>query len=259
MCAGASLGRWCSRSLATRRRSRRIWSRVLITWWVFEDAKKKGMGMIFSVSNWEQFQHYKDRNPPWIKLHYELLTSKTWVMLDDASRVLAIAIMLVASRNQGEIDGSEAGLSYIQRVAYLSAKPNLKPLIDSGFLRKNADASSLLAGSSGLHTSARTETETETEGEGEKYICPEPPEGAPGRIPEPDSPVVHLLECTDGQFAVRADDVEKWHRAFPGVDIPQTLIEMDVWCDAHSSRRKTLRGAKKFIVGWLNREQNGGR
>lgn len=27
----------------------------------------------FKVRNWEQFQHYKDRNPPWIKLHFALL------------------------------------------------------------------------------------------------------------------------------------------------------------------------------------------
>jgi hypothetical protein len=25
------------------------------------------------VKNWSEFQHYKDRNPPWIKLHRTLL------------------------------------------------------------------------------------------------------------------------------------------------------------------------------------------
>ena len=42
----------------------------------------------YRVKNWERFQHYKDRNPPWIKLHYEIMTSADWVMLADASKLL---------------------------------------------------------------------------------------------------------------------------------------------------------------------------
>lgn len=113
--------------------------------------------MIYTIRNWREFQHYKDRNPPWIKLHYALLSSQDWVMLNDASRVLAVACMLLASRSDGQIDGSEAGLAYLQRVAYLNKKPELKPLIDCGFLEC---ASNLLS-------NARPETEvqdlTETE------------------------------------------------------------------------------------------------
>jgi hypothetical protein len=106
----------------------------------------------YTVRNWDQFQHYKDRNPPWIKLHFALLSSEDWVMWDDASRVLAIACMLIASRNEGKVDGSERGLAYLQRVAYLNKKPNLKPLIECGFLEcasgSLADASEMLADAS---------------------------------------------------------------------------------------------------------------
>ena len=55
----------------------------------------------FKVKNWEQFQHYKDRNPPWIKMHFAVLASEDWVLLDDSSRVLMVACMLVASRMRG--------------------------------------------------------------------------------------------------------------------------------------------------------------
>jgi hypothetical protein len=85
----------------------------------------------YRVKNWRQFQHYKDRNPPWIKLHFALLASEDWVSLDDASRVLAIACMLIASRNGGVIPENPA---YIKRVAYLNKVPNFKPLIECGFL-----------------------------------------------------------------------------------------------------------------------------
>ena len=117
--------------------------------------------MKYKIKEWDTYQHYKDRNPPWIKLHFALLTSRTWVSLDDASRVLAVASMLLASRTEGVIDASEAGLAYLQRLAYLNSPPDLKPLIDSEFLVPLADASN-------LHANARPETETETEEETEE-------------------------------------------------------------------------------------------
>ena len=101
--------------------------------------------MVYQIRNWKKFQHYHDRNPPWIKLHFSLLASQDWVTLDDTSRVLAVAIMLLASRNKGEIDGSPPGLAYLKRVAYLKRTPNLNPLITCGFLVPLADASTLQA------------------------------------------------------------------------------------------------------------------
>ena len=114
-------------------------------------------GAVLHVRNWHQFQHYKDRNPPWIKLHFELLASEDWVTLSDASRVLAIACMLLASRNEGKVPANSA---YIKRVAYLNSEPDFGPLIACGFLRLEGDASKLQA-------DARPETETETETETE--------------------------------------------------------------------------------------------
>lgn len=126
------------------------------------------------IKNWEKFQHYKDRNPPWIKLHFELLTSRDWVSLDDASRVLAIACMLIASRNGGVIPDDP---DYLKRVAYLNTDPDLTPLILCGFLEPLADASALQA-------PARPETYREdTEGKKEP-----PPIEAPPKEPANDKP-----------------------------------------------------------------------
>jgi hypothetical protein len=114
--------------------------------------------MRYRVRNWSEYQHYKDRNPPWIKLHYSMLSSEDWVLLDDRSRVLAIACMLIASRNNGEVPGNP---EFLKRVAYLNTKPNFKPLIECGFLEVASGCKQMLA-------DARPETETETETEGEK-------------------------------------------------------------------------------------------
>ena len=112
----------------------------------------------FSVRNWLQFQHYKHRNPPWIKLHYEVLSSRDWVSLNDESRVLAIACMLIASRNEGRVPDDP---DYVQRVSYLNKKPNFNPLIKCGFLECASTCKR-------LRTNADTELELETETETER-------------------------------------------------------------------------------------------
>lgn len=83
-----------------------------------------------------------------------MLSSTDWVMLDDASRVLAVACMLVASRNEGKVPNNP---DYLKRVAYLNKLPKFKPLIDCGFLQNlQADAS----GCKQMIADACPETET---------------------------------------------------------------------------------------------------
>lgn len=89
------------------------------------------MTQFLRIREWNRFQHYKDRDPPWIKLHRELLTSQTWVTLDDASRVLAVALMLLAAGTDNKIP---ADPGYLKRVAYLNAVPDWRPLLKTGFV-----------------------------------------------------------------------------------------------------------------------------
>ena len=57
----------------------------------------------FSVKNFERFQHYKDRSPPWIKLYNELLDDYEFGRLPDASKFHLVAIWLLASRSENKI------------------------------------------------------------------------------------------------------------------------------------------------------------
>lgn len=55
------------------------------------------------VKDWQKFQHYKRRNPPWIKLHKALLDDPEFHALPPlASKVLAMC-WLVASENDGNL------------------------------------------------------------------------------------------------------------------------------------------------------------
>lgn len=86
----------------------------------------------YRIKNWPEFQHYKDRSPPWIKLHRSLLTSRTWVKAaSDSERVLAIACMLIAADTDNKIP---ADPDYVQRVAYLKQPPDFAPLLKSQFV-----------------------------------------------------------------------------------------------------------------------------
>ena len=52
------------------------------------------------IKNWEEFQHFKDRTPPWIKLYRYLLDDPEWHELSgDDSKVL-VMLWLIASEDK---------------------------------------------------------------------------------------------------------------------------------------------------------------
>lgn len=56
------------------------------------------------IKNWHQFQHYRNRRPPWIKLHREILDNYQFHCLPDASKALLPCLWLLASEfENGEI------------------------------------------------------------------------------------------------------------------------------------------------------------
>jgi hypothetical protein len=107
------------------------------------------------IKDWRQFQHYKHRNPPWIRLYRELLNDREWFALDgDACKVLVMC-WLVASENDGELP-SDTDLAFRFRMPEKQFNAAFAKL--SHWLEH--DASNALADR--LHD-ATTETETETE------------------------------------------------------------------------------------------------
>lgn len=208
------------------------------------------------VKNWRTFQHYKDRNPPWIKLHFSILSSEDWVLLDDSSRVLAIACMLVASKNEGQIDGSDKGLAYLKRVAYLNKMPNLNPLIACGFLEYASKSKQMLA-------DARPETETEVLTEtplassDESLLAAKSPKGIHKSAPNGEA--VALIPIVGGQeFGVSQEFAAELASLYPNVDVPQTLREIRGWNLANPKKQKTLSGVARHINQWCQKDQNHG-
>ena len=90
------------------------------------------------VKNWGEFQHYKDRNPPWIKLHRALLDDYEFARLPDASKAHLMLIWLLASQSNGRIPHDP---KFLQAKLGLDKQPDLQVLVDSGFLLMEHDAS----------------------------------------------------------------------------------------------------------------------
>lgn len=97
------------------------------------------------IKEWDTFQHYKDRSPPWIKLHKSMLNSRTWVRLDDAGRVLAFACMMLAADTDNK---TPLDPEYLARVAYLNAPPNFDNLVRVGFIEIIEEKSETIASAS---------------------------------------------------------------------------------------------------------------
>ena len=115
--------------------------------------------------NWNTFQHYRDRCPPWIKLHREILNDKQFMCLPLASKAIAPLLWLLASESKnGEFDASIDELSFRLRITSKEVEQGLNPLINNGFF---IDASTMLAPCLQL---ARPETEREGERETKKKV-----------------------------------------------------------------------------------------
>jgi hypothetical protein len=96
--------------------------------------------------NWSSFQQYKDRTPPWIKLHRVLLDDYDFSCLPVASKALAPMLWLLASEyDEGVIDASAEKLAFRLRMTVGELAEALNPLIEAKFFDVERDASKPLA------------------------------------------------------------------------------------------------------------------
>jgi len=115
------------------------------------------------IPNWKDLQHYKDRNPPWIKLHRSLLDDPDWHDLPASAARVLIGLQILASEfPDGIIALTPRKLAFRLRCASDLLASDLKSLRDSDMI---IIASSALA--SCYTEERRGEAEREGEGEGE--------------------------------------------------------------------------------------------
>lgn len=116
--------------------------------------------------NWGSFQHYKDRSPPWIKLHKGLLNDRAYARLPIASKALAPLLWLLASEaKDGSFDAQVEELAFRLHMTEKEIGQGLNPLIKSGFFMPVQSDSNVLAMRLQVAPDSCSEGETEAEGE----------------------------------------------------------------------------------------------
>lgn len=189
--------------------------------------------------NWSEFQHYKDRRPPWIKLHRSLLDDRDFMTLPVASKAIAPLLWLLASEDEsGEFDAELGELSFRLRMQESEINDGLKPLIDKGFF---LDASTMLAP---CFQVAVPETERETERETEKRREPK----SKKKIEKPDS----VTEQTWNDFLT--------HRKTKKANVTLTVLknfEKEAkkagWPLENALIETVSRGWSGFKADWVNK------
>lgn len=68
--------------------------------------------------------------------------------------------------------------------------------------------------------------------------------------------LIRLPMISGEEFAVTRQYVEELKNLYPAVDIEQAFRNMRGWLDSNPKNRKTPRGIKRFITGWIAREQD---
>ncbi len=166
--------------------------------------------------NWSKFQHYKDRCPPWIKLHRDILNDRVFMGLPTASKALAPLMWLLASESKnGIFDASVEELEFRLRMPALEIKIGIKSLIEKGFF---IDADTMLAP---CLQDAIPETERETETETKKERETKKNKQTGSRLPDNWKPNIDEIEyCKlnrpDLDWKVVSDSFRDYWIAQPG-------------------------------------------
>jgi len=92
----------------------------------------------FRIRNFERFQHYKDRNPPWIRLYGALWRDRAFFRLPDAVKAHLIGLFALAARLENRIPDDPEWLAH----ELCASEPiDLVTLAASGFLIREDQAS----------------------------------------------------------------------------------------------------------------------
>ncbi len=128
---------------------------------------------MITPKDWDTFQHYKTRSPPWIKLHRKLLDNYEFACLPVASRALAPMLWILASEyEKGNIKATPQEIAFRFRTSIDDLMAALTPLIESGFFLDIGPQSSRKQSASSMQATSlsRDRGEAETDVETERAI-----------------------------------------------------------------------------------------
>jgi hypothetical protein len=107
------------------------------------------------IKNWNKFQHFKDRKPPWVKLYRDVLDDLEWYELDPLASKVLVMCWLIASEDDGNLPSTK-NLAFRLR---MTEKQTIDCLNKLSHWLEHDDINAI----SERYQNDSTETETETE------------------------------------------------------------------------------------------------
>lgn len=205
----------------------------------------------FKVRNFEDFQHYKKRHPPWIRLYYRLLEDRRFERLQDASKMHAIGLFLLASQHDNKI---VFDVPWIEKRLGCTEHINWQVLLDNEFIVPiDCDASDMLASCGQLATKSLSETEVQRQRQKnrEKIARNNPSDSSKPAV-------ITLPLCNKTEHPIIQAEIDQWRELYPAVDIMAEIRKAKGWLLANPKKRKTKGGINKFINTWLAKTQDSG-
>ena len=201
-----------------------------------------------AVNGWSKFQHYKNRTPPWLKLHRDLLNNYAFRDLPDASKAHLIMIWLLASQLDNIIPDDP---EWIRERINCNEKVDLNVLIKNNFLSK---------------TDGHASIETEAEVKAEVEILKPPVKSKPKGRPKVGQKLFHKFyevypvhksakrakanwerDKLDDKFDMIVADIKnrllndrQWIEGF--IPHPSTYLNQELWTDEVSPRSSSRTG-----------------
>lgn len=140
---------------------------------------------MFRAKNWGSFQSYKDRNPPWIRLHKRLIDDINFQKMSVEARALLPMIWLLISEDEEPSSGmlriGYEEITFRLRICHKNVKVVLDEIVKAGFLERvgaeeefstteKTQAETICYGTvtetlQNCHSETETETETKTKTE----------------------------------------------------------------------------------------------
>lgn len=120
-----------------------------------------------SIKEWETYQHYSKRHPPWIKLHVKILRNYAYRCLQDASKGHLLSLFALASQYENRIPYD---LAFITEMIGAREPVDVEELVLQGFIELSQDDGATLAPRKQVASKPLApKTETETEKRSERY------------------------------------------------------------------------------------------
>lgn len=179
------------------------------------------MNRFFRVKNYEKFQHYPDRNPPWIKLYNSLLDNYEFSQLPDQTKGHLLMILLLASRLDNKLPWDE---EWISLRVHAKSKIKLDLLREFGFIEEFQM----------LRLPEQVAPVTGAQPEGNQNI-----------EKNNTSRLSRLRRLSESEWLAKLVS----NPAYTHIAIDRELAKMDAWLSTQPGRTKS----RRFIINWLNK------